>query len=210
MISRYAIVLGAVLLAAHSSGCASSEVHSFLDPDFRGAVFHRIAVAPTFPDLKERRSAELCFVAAFEPTDAEAVPSMTIVLPTREYSDDELFANLAAHHIDAVLMITETEYLEEVQHVPQSSYIHTTGTLTARHFHETTHVTTSGGYYVYRPRIRHELNLFDVDTRRKAWTATSLTQGDSRSAFSRMIEALAEATVEQLVADGLLEPADGE
>ena len=68
--------------------------------------------------------------------------------------------------------------------------------------------TTTGGYYVSSPRVRHELTLYDRETKRMAWVATSLTKGDSQAGFEHLIRALADEAVETLADDGLV-AADG-
>jgi hypothetical protein len=69
-----------------------------------------------------------------------------------------------------------------------------------------TTVRSYGGYYVDLPRIRHELRLYDVATKRMAYYATSLTAGDSEVSFEKLIDSLAREAVARLLTHGLIRP----
>lgn len=56
------------------------------------------------------------------------------------------------------------------------------------------------------PRVRHELNLFDVTSRHMAWMATSFTKGNQYAQFKHLMESMAEDAVDALLEDGLIPP----
>lgn len=201
---RFALLLVVILL----SGCASTKMRSFVDPDFRDKVYDRILIAAMYADLEQRETTEAKFVDAFEESVAECVPSMTIMLPTRKYTDDQLFSLLSDRNVDAVLFVWQTDYYEDV-----SSTTTTSGTLSANTFYygQTANTygtmqSTSRTRETRKPRVRHELNLYDVDTRRMAWLATSFTRGNAYARFKHLVESLAEDAVDALLDDGLILP----
>ncbi|MFQ5424936.1 MAG: hypothetical protein ACE5F9_13280 [Phycisphaerae bacterium] len=194
------------------SGCASTKMRSFVDPDFRGKVYERVLIAPMYTDLEQRETAEAKFVDAFEESVAECVPSMTIMLPTRKYTDDQLFSLLSDRSVDAVLFVRQTDYYEDV-----SSTTTTSGTLSANTFYYGqsantygTMQSTSRTRQTRKPRVRHELNLYDVDTRRMAWLGTSFTRGNAYARFKHLVQSLAEDAVDVLLHDGLILPVPSE
>ena len=205
---RFGLLLIVILL----SGCASTKMRSFVDPDFRDKVYDRILIAPMYTDLEQREKAEEKFVDAFDESVAECVPSLTIMLPTRKYTDDQLFGLLSDSNVDAVLFVRQTDYYEDV-----SSTTTTSGTLSANTFYygQTANTygtmrSTSHTTQTRKPRVRHELNLFDVDTRRMAWLGTSFTKGNAHARFKHLVESVAEDTVDALLDDGLILPVPSE
>ncbi len=205
------------LLIALAGGCASvkTEVNSFVDPDFAGRTYERILISPRYDDLGLRSATEANFGQALTTTHASAVPSMELLLPTREWKDEEIFPLMSERNIDAVLLVTQTGAYQDREFIPERIDVDTDQYLTARAFRPyrgwrngqvrtRTRVTRSGGYYVDLPRIRHEIRLYDVSSRRMAWYATTLTAGDSSASEQQMIQSLARETVARLVTDGLV------
>ncbi|HKQ49979.1 MAG TPA: hypothetical protein VJZ71_18030 [Phycisphaerae bacterium] len=202
-----------------ASGCTpvTTELHDVVDPDFRDKTFDRILISALDSDLAQRTATETIFREKFADLQTVVVGSLDILLPTREWKEDEIFALMKEHGIDAVLMIEETQFSQERQYVPRETVIDTHDYLSGRSFRyhprlgygrsqTRTTVRSYGGYYVDLPRIRHELRLYDVATRRMAYYATSLTAGDSDVSFEKLIDSLARETVARLLAHGLIRP----
>ncbi|NLX04451.1 MAG: DUF4136 domain-containing protein [Phycisphaerae bacterium] len=201
--------LCAVLLAG---GCSQVSMESFTDPDFREATYRRVMVAAVFPDLDRRRAAEAAFVRAMAESDAEAEASLEYLLPTRQYSDDEVREILLRHNFDAVLTVRRTERWQEEEHVPGPGpyYYRPYGTLGADIFYY------RGGFGFYEPypydrgytvtetHLRHEINLYDVASKRMAWIATSHATIDDPSDLKSLYKALAMEAVERLIETGLV------
>lgn len=207
----------AFALCASAAGCApaETEIHSYVDPEFSATDYHRLLVAPRYEDLGLRNATEAAFLEAMDATDAAAVASMGFLPPTREVTNDELFALLTEQSIDAVLLLEIVDAYQDRAYVPERVDIDTDEFLTARQFrayggrgavhgYYRTRVTRSGGYYVDLPRMRVALKLYDATTKRMAWYATALTSGDSSATADDMARSLARETVERLTADGLL------
>lgn len=198
-------------------GCspASTELHDVVDPDFRDKSYDRVMMAAKYTDLAQRETTETIFREQFADLQAAALGSLDILIPTREWKDEEIFPLLKDRGIDAVLMIEETEYSEEREYVPRETVVDSHEYFSANSFrhhprlgygrsHTRTTVRSTGGYYVDYPRVRHELRLYDVATRRTAYVATSLTTGDSGVSFEKLIESLAREAVSRMTTHGLL------
>lgn len=208
-----------VVMAALAQGCAPAhtEVTGFVDPDFVKRPFRRLLVAPRYEDLALRTATEDAFARCLSGSGARCVPSMSILLPTRELADKELFPLLAEKRIDAVLLIRVLDAYQEREYVPERVDVDTDYFLTARQFRPSrtgsygrayshTRVTRSGGYYIEYPRVRHELTLYDVATKRMAWFATALTRGEANATGGQMIDSFAQETVSRMMIDGVIDP----
>lgn len=208
------LLLGAVAL---TGGCAAvqTEISSFVDPDFAGRSFEQILVASRYDDLSMRSATEISFCEELTRSEAAAIPSLHVLLPTREWKDEEIFPMMSERGIDAVLIITQTDAYTDREYVPERIDVQTDEYLTARSLRPYrgwrdgrvrtyTWATRSGGYYVDLPRVRHRIQLYDVASRRMAWYATTLTAGDSSATPEKMMQSLASQTVTRLIADGLV------
>ncbi len=191
-------------------------MHSFVDPDFRDRVYHRVLAAPIYDDLGLRSAAESAFVEAFSTTEAACLPSLELLLPTRDYNDEEMFSLISRDRADAVLIVRQTDVFKERQFVPEPTTTDSAHYLTSRSFYgshprrfariDGPGDSYGGGYYVDLPRVRHELRLYDAETKRQAWFATSLTTSDASVRLERLEQSLARQAVKQLMADGVLRP----
>ena len=210
-------IMSALFIVALAAGCAPArtEINSFVDPDFSSRVFTRVLVAPCYADLGDRAAIEDAFVQLLADTQTQGVASITLLPPTRDWKDEDIFPLMAEQKIDGVLLITQTGAFHDREYVPERVDIHTDEFLSARSFRGSrrwgygrgyydAHITRSGGYYVDLPRVRNELRLYDVATRKQAWFATTLTAGDSSASREEMIDSFAKETIAKLTVDGLV------
>lgn len=218
-LTRRGAAVSALTILVSALGCtpASTEINSFVDPAFADRTFSRVLVAPKYADLGDRAGIEEAFVGQLADTESEGIPSLSILLPTRDWEDEEIFKLMTEHQIDAVLIINQTDAYQDREYVPERVDIHTDEYLTARSFrgsrrwgygrgYYNTRVTRSGGYYVDLPRVRNELRLYDVASKKQAWFATTLTAGDSSATREEMIASFAKESVARLTVDGLVRP----
>lgn len=207
-----------VILATLTQGCtpANTEVTAFVDPEFVKRSFQRLLVAPRYEDLALRTATEEAFARCLAGSEARCIPFMSILPPTRELTDEELFPLLAEKQIDAVLIIRVLDAYQEREYVPERVDVDTDYFLTARQFRPSrtgsygrayshTRVMRSGGYYIEYPRVRHELKLYDVATKRMAWIATALTRGEANATDQQMIDSFSQETVSRLMIDGVID-----
>lgn len=203
------------------SGCASTEMRTFTDPDFKDYHCKHVLVAVRLPHLDQQADAEDVFLKKFADTDVRCSRSVDILPPTRQFSDEEMFAVIAEQGIGSVLIIRETQYYEDQVYIPESSTTNTYGTLSANTYYHgntastygslnaTSYTHKSGGYYVSKPRVRHELELYDVASRKVAWIGGAFTRGNAKANFKTLITALASETVKMFKKDGLAHEATG-
>ncbi len=196
-----ACVLGLLLIV----GCATTNLTSFRDPEFAGKNLHKILVVVPFSDLESRQTAETAFVNRFAGYGVEAVPSMQMLMPTRTYTNEELAKILFENKVEGVLIVKLTDVSSTQTYVPQSSSTYGQGTLSGNTINYSSQTYSYGGYYISKPRVRFELQLFDVSSGKVAWVGTSLTRGNAYARFKTLINSLAGSAVRQLVQDGLVQ-----
>lgn len=179
------------LMVMMCGGCASTKLHGFVDPDFRDHRYSRLLVAVQLDHLDQRDDAENEFVKRLRERRVECLRALDVLPPTREYDDQQFREALAGAQVEAVLIVRETEYYEDEYYVPPSSSTYTTGNLSANTYYHgntastlgtvrsTSHTTTSGGYSYRKPRVRHEAQLWDVETGRMAWVGSTFTRGNA-------------------------------
>ena len=105
--------LSLLSVLAVATGCASTRMRSFADPDFKDHTYENFVVAARFENLDQQADAEDIFVKKFSKILGTCHRSLDILPPTRKYNDDELFQILREHDIDGIMMIWETDYWED-------------------------------------------------------------------------------------------------
>jgi hypothetical protein len=134
----------ALVLLGGLTGCASTDMRTFTDPDFAGYRCSRLLVAARLAHLDQQAEAEDVFLKKLAGTDLTCTRSLDILPPTRQFSDEEMFAILADKDIGAVLLIRETEYYEDQVYIPESSTTNTCGNLSANTYHHGNTASTYG------------------------------------------------------------------
>jgi len=174
------------------------------DPSIPSRSYQTILVIAPFADLESRKIAEDMFVTKLSPSGVLGLPSLSILFPGRNYSNEEFSKLILDSGADGILLVTLTDAYTEQTYVPPSSYSTGTATLqgnVARYSATTQHY---GGYYISKPRVRYDIRLFDVSTGQTAWMGTSLTRGNAFARFPKLVESLADTAVEQMRKDRLI------
>lgn len=185
-------------------GCASTSITSFRDPSFATKTFYRILVVSPSADLESRTKAESAFVERLAKHSVEGIPSISVFMPTRTYTNEELLKLLSENSIDGVLLVTLTDASTKQVYIPASSSTYGQATLSGNTVNYSANTQQYGGYNISQPRLRYEMRLYDVLTGNTAWVATSLTRGGAAVKFDTLIGSLADTAVEKLKEDGLL------
>ena len=184
--------------------CASTKMTAIKNPSIPIRSYQNILVIAPFADLESRKTAEDIFVTKLSRIGLRAIPSLSILFPGRNYSNEEFAKLILDSGAEGMLLVTLTDAYTEQTYMPPSSY--STGTLTlqgnlAQYSGTTQHY---GGYYISKPMVRYDIRLFDVSTGQTAWMATSLTRGNAFARFPKLINSLAETAVEQMRKDRLI------
>jgi hypothetical protein len=197
-----------VLIMLVASGCASTKVASYRDPEFATANYSRILVIVPFSDFESKQTAEAAFADKCESVGLSCKMGGQVLPPTRTYSPDQIKNIVQENDIDAVLLVTLTDAWTDESYIPPSSTSTTKGQLNSIgnsvYYSSTTSKMTSGGYYITKPRVTSRSQLFDVKTGKVAWAATSLTRGNAYAKLGRLMSSLASSTIDKLISDGLV------
>lgn len=93
------------LVAFACGGCASTKMHSFVDPDFREHRYSRLLIAVQLDHLDQRDDAEHEFVKRITKCGVECLRALDVLPPTRKYEDEQFRKALTDARVDGVLII---------------------------------------------------------------------------------------------------------
>ncbi|MCZ6653910.1 MAG: hypothetical protein O7D91_12900 [Planctomycetota bacterium] len=200
------IGISAFVVLVLCNGCASSRMRSVANPQFKGRQYERILVASRAPHLDQQADAEDIFIKKLSKTDAECLRSLDVIFPGREYTDAELFSTLRQNKVDAMLIVRQTDYYED-----EITYSQTYGHLSATTYYHG-HFDQTQGYAggstttrtIRKPRVRHQVELYDVASKQVAWMGGSFTKGNAYARFKNLMDALASETRKELLAHGFV------
>jgi hypothetical protein len=191
------------------TGCASTSITSFTDPDYKSIQFKNILVAANTNKLGYRLSMENRIVEVFANNGIKSIPSYSIFPPTREFTDSLKKDLMISNKIDGCLMVYFGESgIEQVQIPIIGSK--TKGTVTynssgADYESKTTYI---GGQVLDKPYAEFDLKLFDVINGKMAWIANSFTGGSAYSNFNTVYSSFCDKIVDRLSADNLIRTSD--
>lgn len=195
---------GVGVLALLLMACASTSMTTMRDPAAGRTAYHRLLIVAPFVDLEARTQAEHIFVTQLASKGIQAIPSISVLLPTRTYTHEEVVALLAAQRLDGVLLVRLTEAATEQVYIPPITT--TTGQAT-RHgnvLNFSAQTQQVGGYSIPQPRVHYELRLIDASTGQTVWLATSRTRGNAFARFETLVTSLASTALEKLHQDGMI------
>ncbi len=196
-------VLFVMFAAIGVASCASTRISSMAAPEAQGRTYRHILVVFPIRELSERRTAESQFREAYEADSTQFVPSYTVFFPGRQYTAEEAAELLQRHMIDAALMISLDQAGATTSHTPSSSRTDCTLWMSSDGCVQTT-TTTSGGYDISKPWASFTAQLVDVRTGKPAWTSSARTGGNAFANVKTLLKSMANKTVDQLRADGLI------
>jgi hypothetical protein len=197
-------ILVVVAMSFLLGACASTKMTSMRDPSVYASAYQRLLIVAPFSDLESRMQAENAFVAQLANRGIHGIPSISVFLPTRGYSDEEVSSILGDIGAEGVLLVTMTDAYTQQSYVPGSSTTTGTATLSGNVVNYAGTTQHYGGYYISKPRVHYELRLFDISTGKTSWVATSLTRGNAFAQFDMLIQSLAQTAVQKLQEDGMI------
>jgi hypothetical protein len=197
-------VIAGTIFCLLTIGCVSTDLKAFRDPDFAGKKYQRILVQAGFSDLNMREAAETAFVERINKHAAVGIPSLSVFMPTRNYTADELGKIFTDQRIDAMMFVILTDAYTSQSYIPGGSTTTGQATQSGNTINYSAQTQNYGGHYVSKPRAKYEIQLFDIPSGKKAWIATSHSRGNAFADFGNMITSLADSVVDQLQHDGLL------
>ena len=187
------------------SGCASTSITSYTDPDYRAVQFKKILVVANTNKLSDRLAMENRFVGAFEDNNITAIGSYTIFPPTREFSDSSKIEIMLRNNIDCCLMLYFGQrVIEQIQIPVIGSLTKSAITKNNNEAKISSNTTFIGGQVVDKPYAEFEIKLFDVYNGRTAWIANSLTGGSAYSDFNIVYKSFCDKIIDRLFEDNLI------
>jgi hypothetical protein len=187
--NRLGIIVSLFVLTV--SSCATTSISFLSNPEIRLSSFKKIMIYAPFKDISWRKSMENYFVEEFEKNGRIAVSSVEIISPLKTYTDEEFNALLNNAGIDAVMAITVLDAYTDQAYVPQTSTTSGSARVSGNTIYGQSRTTTSGGYYVSKPRVKFEISLFQVKTGVLAWKATAFTAGNAFADTNALFKSLA-------------------
>lgn len=206
MKASFLFLLTSILLL----GCASTKLTSFVDPDFSNTTYHKILIFFPSSDLNEQKEAEDIYKEYFMEYGIQTLASMEIFPPTRNYTTDEMIDIMKQKKVDAVLFVEFTDAWNDETYIPETKTSTKKGNITVygntAKYKEKSTTSSSGGYYVKKPRIKFESRLVDLNKDKVAWIGSSLTKGNAFAKLHKLISSLAESTLADLIKNNLVNP----
>ena len=189
------------------TGCAFARttINTIKNPELSQAKFKKLLVAAPFSDIGLRTQTENAFISQFNLSGINAISSIELIPPVKNYNEDELLNILEQNNIDGVLIVALREYWTSQVYIPRSSL--STGNVSSysNFLYYQSYTQEYGGYYISKPRVKFEIRLFDTKSGQVAWLATSFTRGNAFAEYSTLVNSLAEEVVKKLREENLIE-----
>lgn len=168
--SQIASLIMTALLGA-GSGCATTSLTTWENPNFKGGNFKKFVVFALFPRLDDRLLFEHTMAEYFAAKGVQAVASTDLLPPDETIRTDKLAVDRATHevHADAILIFSpqENESLVGNTYDPNENYFEAYGT-------DLDNVQITGGQEV-GSQLRLSIRLYDNATDKLVWAAQSET-----------------------------------
>lgn len=193
-----------LLVIASLVACTRTSLIAQRDPAIDANQYDTLLVEAVFQDLGLRRECEMHLVKRLGIRGYTALPSVDILFPGREYTDEELGDIILKHGIDAWLLIGLTGSGYSSTYVPKTTYTEGSATTIGNTTRGSARTRTYGGYSVSKPWASFDLKLYDVATGEVAWIATAKSGGNAFSDYGHLVRAIASKAATQLEKDQLL------
>ncbi len=199
-IKHFLLIVGMFFLYA----CAWTTLNSIKNPEFRNKKFTKILIIAPFSDLGVRQSTEEAFKKQFELAGIPSVPSIELFPPIKNYSEEEIMKILRENNIEGILVVALKRYWNSKVYIPKTSSTQGSANLYGNSLVFQTYTRESGGYYITKPRATFEIRLYDANTGKIAWLATSFTRGNAFADSNTLLTSLAKTTVKRLLKENIL------
>ena len=190
-----------LLIVLFVINCTHTRVVSFTDPDAGGKLYNRIAVVANVEDLSDRLAIETKMVKTLLDKDVNAVSSLSLHPPTREFTieqENEVFKNNKVEAL-AVIQIADAGFL--VTSEPMSVHTETN--------EDGTGTTVSGGGTKHKAFGQLRISLIDIESDKIMW----IGDADARAFFDTfnpdwdmayLLKASSKKIAKELIKTGLI------
>ncbi len=193
MLRKSGAFLFLVAIFAMIVSCATTEVASVKSAALSTTDLTRIAVFVPFTDIELREKAEQSFVESLSRQGFQGVRSIELLPPLKEYTNQKFGDVIRSNNITAIILVALTDAYSKQSYVPQSSRTNFIG--------NTAYTSTSGGYYVSKPRVKYEITLISTMSAEVVWKATTFTRGNAFAGDNELLESLAQESISKLAVD---------
>jgi len=187
------------------SNCTETKVVTFIDPDARGKSYNRIGVIANVEDLSERVAIEEKMVETLMDNNISAVSSISLLPPTREFTEkeeNEIFKN---NRIDALAIIQLDDSGYFVTTEPMRVHTETR----KKDGKKVKSTTVTGGGTEQKAFSQFRVSLVDLESNKTMW----IGDADSRANFDSidpdwdmemLFKASSKKIVKELIKTGLV------
>ena len=196
-------LLGVALIVVTSCG-GTNLSYVWKDPRYGGGYLTSVMVVGVSEDLARRRLFEDVFVREFEKRGIKVVASIKVLGPDTRLTRDTVKAEAERLRVDAVLATRVISAGKEEIYQPPSVSTMPSGYSRSLDLYfygfdaQSAYPGAHGKHYV----VRLETNVFDTDTEKLIWTASSQTV--EPESVREIIESLCENVMNRLREDRLL------
>ena len=190
IMERFKLILVALMIF-YLTGCAWTTLNTVKNPELSQVKFRKILIVAPFSDIGLRKQTENAFLTQFNLLGINAVPSIELIPPLKDYTEQDLLKILEQNNIDGVLVVALQDYWTSQVYIPKRSLSQGSASLFGNSLYYQSYTQEYGGYYISKPRVKFEIRLFDVQTGQVAWLATSLTRGNAFADYNTLVTSLA-------------------
>ena len=152
------------------TGCASTSITSYVDPDYTLTKFNNILIVANTNRLDYRVSLEHRLANVFIENGVSAKESYLVLPPTRNFTDSQKIDIMLKNRIDCYLMVNFGESGVITTQLPVIG-TNTKGEVKGNKYESTT--TIIGGEVFKLPYAEFEMKLYDIKNGNMAWIANS-------------------------------------
>jgi hypothetical protein len=188
------------------SACASTAMISRPTPAAAGHSLGTVLVIANLSDPATSRAAELRFVAAGagDRDHTRFIASQTVLVPGRRYDQAERATILRRDGVDGTLVLSLAERGSDVDEVSPTYGVMPCGVWTAELGCQDVPMLTSAGYRSSAPWARFNARLYDANSGRLLWSASSQTRGTSYADLGTLVHSMTSKTLKRLVHDRIV------
>lgn len=191
----YTLLAWTILLC----GCATTQMSTYKDPKYAEKEYASFVVMSNFSDIENKAYFESRIQEELSQIGLTATRGIDIILPTREYNENQFAQALRASGAQALLHVSLTNSYSTSTYVPPT--YNTTGNAYAygntANWNSTTYQT--GGYNIDKPVEEYEITVFDMATWEKVMVSTSKTRGNAFAKARDLSNSLANKIVKELI-----------
>lgn len=199
-----------VFLILSYFGCASTDINSITDPDYRGTQIKHLLIVSGIQDIGIKKSIEQKFIQTItNDYDVIAFAGYDILPPTRNYTKEDYNSIFTKYNIDSILILSITDIGYKTETYTDNQPYVTQGQMTQTGNQYQYSSKTYGGPQTYtnkKPYLSMKTEIFDPFKNKLIWVATSNSKGNSWVNINFVLNNYINEVAKKLAQDGLIIP----